>query len=255
MIDLHCHVLPGIDDGPETLEDSLALCHAAYAAGTRTIVATPHVSWEYPDNDAARIADGCAEVNAALDREGLGLRVLAGAEVAVTRGIELDDDELRALRLGDSPWLLAEVPFTAPASGFEPLLHRLMARGLKLVLAHPERTVAILRDREPLERLVASGVLTAITGAAVDGGFGKEVQRLAESLLRDGLGHVVTSDAHRASGLRSPALADGLVARDQAHAVEHFCWAAPGALLAGDDLPPAPAWQARRGLLARLRPS
>ena len=80
MIDLHCHILPGIDDGPPTLAASIALGRAAVAAGTTTIVATPHVSWEYPGNTAGRIAEGVAEVNEALRQEEVALEVLTGAK-------------------------------------------------------------------------------------------------------------------------------------------------------------------------------
>lgn len=96
MIDLHCHILPGIDDGPQTMEGSLALAAAAAAGATRTIVATPHVSWEWPQNDAARTAPGGRAVNAALREAEIAVDVLAGAEAALSRAADLDRAELEA---------------------------------------------------------------------------------------------------------------------------------------------------------------
>ncbi len=95
MIDLHCHVLPGIDDGPETIEGSLALARAAAADGTRMIVATPHVSWHH-HNDATTIARLTADLNERLSAEGIELEIRTGAEVAMTRVEDLEPDELGA---------------------------------------------------------------------------------------------------------------------------------------------------------------
>lgn len=93
MIDLHCHVLPGIDDGPESIDGSVALARAAAAAGTRVLVATPHVSWHY-QNEAATIARLTDEVNERLSAEEIPLEVLTGAEIAMTRVGEIRPSEL-----------------------------------------------------------------------------------------------------------------------------------------------------------------
>ena len=104
LIDLHCHVLPGIDDGPGTLDESLSLCRVAVSAGIETIVATPHVSWRYR-NSAEAIARACGNLNTAVAAEGLPLTILPGAEIALSLAAELDDAELQALRLGSGELL------------------------------------------------------------------------------------------------------------------------------------------------------
>ena len=119
MIDLHYHVLPGIDDGPRTMADSVALAAAAAAGATRTIVATPHISSQWPDNRAATISAAVDELNAHPRRAGVPVEVVAGAEVALSRAAELDACELEALRLGGGPWLLVECPLKTPAPGTE----------------------------------------------------------------------------------------------------------------------------------------
>ncbi len=109
MIDLHSHVLPGIDDGPDSIEGSLALARAAAAAGTRTLLATPHVSWRYP-NDASTIARLVDELNERLRTERIELEVRPGAEIAMTRLADVEPEELSRLELGGSRWLLVEPP-------------------------------------------------------------------------------------------------------------------------------------------------
>ena len=133
MIDLHCHVLPGIDDGPETLEGSLALARAAAAAGTHTLVATPHVSGRYP-NDAATIARLVETVREQLSLQDVALELLPGAEIALTRLPDIDSEQLPRLGLGGGPWLLIECPFAPAIGGLEEILLRLLRAGRRVVL-------------------------------------------------------------------------------------------------------------------------
>ena len=171
VIDIHSHVLPGIDDGPATIEASIALARAVAQSGTRTLVATPHVSWRHP-NDSATIAPLVDELNAHLRTEEIELEIRAGAEIAMTRAAELDPAELARLTLGGGEWLLVECPFTPVATGMDALVFDLQRRGHRVVLAHPERCPAFHRDRRPLELLVHGGVLTSITAGSLVGRFG-----------------------------------------------------------------------------------
>jgi protein-tyrosine phosphatase len=195
MIDLHCHVLPGIDDGPASMEGSLALARAARGADVQTIVATPHVSWEHR-NDAATIAAALEKTRAALAVASIDVQLRAGAEVALTRAAEMEPVELSALGLGGSRWLLMECPFTSATTGFDSALFGLQNRGARIVLAHPERCPAFHHDREMLDTLVDAGMLTSLTAGSLVGRFGRTVQRFARQLVADGLVHNVTSDAH-----------------------------------------------------------
>jgi protein-tyrosine phosphatase len=258
VIDLHCHILPGIDDGPQTVEDTLELARAAAAAGTQTMVATPHVSWDWTNNTSASIAAHVEEVNATLTQAGIGITVVPGAEVALTRAIDLPDDELAALTLGGGPWLLLECPLSPIAAGLEMGIETLRRRGHDhIVLAHPERIPAFQRDPDLLERLVGDGFLTSVTAGAFAGRFGKDVERFARRLLAEGLVHDVASDAHsvqrRPPELGGPLTAAGL----DAGQVDYLARAVPEAILAGAPLPPPPAMPAatsgRGGFFGRLR--
>jgi protein-tyrosine phosphatase len=243
VIDLHCHVVPGIDDGPATLEASLDLAEAAETAGITTLVATPHVSWRYL-NDAATMHDGVRAVRAAIHDEGIDVDVRPGAEIAISRLGELSDDELRGLRLGDGPWLMIECPLAQAGGDPEPILDAVHRRGHWIVLAHPERSPLFRRDPSRLRALVANGMLCSITAASLVGGFGREARDFALALVREGLVHNVTSDAHDAVH-RPPILREDMVAAAP-HAPEllaRFEWLThgiPHAILAGEIPPPPP---------------
>ena len=189
VIDLHCHLLAGIDDGPGTLDGSMAIARAAVAAGTRTIVATPHVSWRY-ENTSQVIADHVEQVTERLAAEGLELEVLAGAEIALTRIEGLEAHEIERLALAGGSWLLVEPPFTPAATGVDSSLLALQSEGRRILLAHPERCPAFHRDPDMLARIVRGGVLTSITAGSLVGRFGEQARRFAVGLLREGLAHM-----------------------------------------------------------------
>jgi protein-tyrosine phosphatase len=232
-------VLPGIDDGPETIEDSLALARAAAAAGTRVLVATPHVSWNYP-NDAGTILTLVDELNVRLVAEGVPVRVLGGAEIAMTRVSELSPGELLQLRLGDSEWLLLEPPFAPTVAGLEAIVGMLQGEGHRVLLAHPERCPAFQRDPGLLKSLVERDVLTSITAGSLVGRFGGEVRDFALSLARGGLIHNVASDTHdlvrRPPGARAELREAGLEPL-----ADWLTEEIPEAILNGGDIPPRPA--------------
>ena len=241
MIDLHCHILPGIDDGPATQEESLALARAAAAAGTRAIVATPHVSWDYPANSAASIADGVARLQEALAREQMPLELYTGAEIAMTRAAELADEELVALRLGgpEGTHLLVECPLSLTAAGFDALLALLRSRGHEIVLAHPERCPAFQRDVGAYERLIAQGMLGQVTAGSLVGRFGRAVQELADHLVREGLAQDIASDGHSAEQ-RPPSIRPELIEAGYAEQADWLAREVPNAVLTGAPVPSAP---------------
>lgn len=238
MIDLHCHVLPGVDDGPSTIEDSLALARVAVSAGISTIVATPHVSREYP-NDSQTIANLVDDVSARFTAEGLPLKLHTGAEIAMTKIGEIAPDELSKLTLGGGPWLLIECPFTSLTTGFDILVAKLQSEGHRIVLAHPERSPVFHRDPEMLGSLVRTGTLTSITAGSLVGRFGSQVQRFARRLAEEELVHNVTSDAHNHAG-RPPGIRAELAHGGLSPLAGWLTEAVPAAILAGDQIPSRP---------------
>ena len=238
MIDLHCHVLPGIDDGPATLADSLALARAAVRGGTRTIVATPHVSARYP-NDAARIAEAMHQLSRHLRANAIPLELLPGAEIALSHVLDLDASELARLGLGGGDWLLVEPPFSEAVSGLDELVLELVHAGHPVVLAHPERCPSFQREPRMLDSLVDQGVLTSLTAGSLIGRFGSRVRRFSAQLVEAGVVHNVASDAHGADG-RGPSIARELEQAGLAHLREWLTVAVPGAILAGERSIPSP---------------
>jgi protein-tyrosine phosphatase len=211
LIDLHCHALPGIDDGPAQQAGALALLRVAAAEGTRTVVATPHVSPRYRTTPEA-IEEGAAAMRAALAAEGIEIELLAGAEVALELALELPDETLRRLTLGDSSCLLLESPLSPAVSPvFERCVEDLQGRGYRVLLAHPERAPAFLARPQRLQALVDGGALVSITASALEGRFGPAPRWYGLELLRDGLVTSVDSDAHDAVG-RPPGLNAGIAA-------------------------------------------
>lgn len=238
MIDLHCHVLPGIDDGPRTIEGSLELAHAAAAAGITTVVATPHVSMRYP-NRASAIAGRVEELIARLAQEGMALEVLAGAEIAMTQMVDIQADELNDLELGGGGWLLVEPPFATGPADLDSILQGLERRGHRILLAHPERCSAFHRDPAMLERIVQRGVLVSVTAGSLVGRFGDPVRRFALELAQAGLVHNVVSDAHDHLH-RPPGMTDALARAGLTPLAGWLTEEVPAAILAGTEIPPRP---------------
>ena len=255
MIDLHCHVLPGIDDGPETIAGSLALARAAVDAGVRTLVATPHVNWRYP-NDAATIAAAAGELSERLAAEGVALELRTGAEVAMTQLSTIARGELERLRLGGGAWLLLEPPFSPVAPALKAIVEDLLARGERVLLAHPERCPTFHRDPRLLASLVHGGALTSITAGSLVGRFGDTVRRFAIGLVQEELVHNVASDAHDVAD-RAPGIATELEQAGLTPLADWLTESVPAAILDGGPIPARPPFagppsrQARRPRLRR----
>jgi protein-tyrosine phosphatase len=246
VIDLHCHVLPGIDDGPETIDGSMALARVASTAGIRTLIATPHVSWRYP-NDAATIAGLVEQVNAGLAAESIDVHVRPGAEIAATHVSELEPAQLERLGLAGGSWLLLEPPFAAVLTGLDAIVAELQRSGHRVLLAHPERCEAFHRDPRALNSLIDAGVSTSITASSLVGRFGTKARRFALGMLKDGLAHNVTSDAHDDTR-RPPGMAAELEQAGFGALSEWLTEEVPAAILAGEALPPRPPRLATRGM-------
>lgn len=254
MIDLHCHILHGLDDGASDLDESLALATAAANAGTSIMVATPHIRDDYPF-DHALIAERTGLLNRELAKAGIALEVLAGGEVSLTKSAEMTDAELNQVALAGGPYLLVEGPYTDVGHILEAQLNELHARGFELVLAHPERSPSLCGDLDRVSSLVARGILCSITAGSMAGQFGRTVQRYTIEMLAAGLVHNVASDAHDARH-RGPDLMHGFHALERSlpgitERARWFTGVIPSVVVAGAKRPPeAPSWNVskrRRG--------
>jgi len=245
VIDLHSHILFGLDDGAATLEQSLEIARAAVEDGIEVIAATPHVREDYPTT-AAEMEQRLAAVRQAVQAEGIPLDVRPGGEIALERLANLSPDELSRFGLGGNPrCLLIEFPYYGWPLDLGDRLFQLRTQGMTPVLAHPERNGDVQADPERLRALVLSGAVVQVTAASVDGRLGRRARDAAVQLLELELVHLIASDAHapslRAIGMRAAAEAvdDEALARWLTEAV-------PAALLAGEVLPERPEVDAPR---------
>ncbi|MBX3434795.1 MAG: hypothetical protein KF847_15870 [Pirellulales bacterium] len=253
--DIHCHLLPGVDDGAADLAASLAMAGLAVADGTRTIVVTPHQLGNFAHNHGDDIRRWTCELQTALDDAGLALEILPGADVRIDDGMVHKLLSGEVLTLGDhGRHVLLELPHETylPLEG---LLAELKRHGITGILSHPERNRGLLNEPELLPDLVEAGCLMQVTAGSLVGTFGADSQRLSEWMLRQGLIHVLASDGHSPRS-RRPLLrrsfdrAAEIVGRDVA---ETICSINPALVAAGRDVPAGRLQPARRTTSAAPR--
>jgi len=217
MIDLHNHLLPGLDDGARNMDEALAMARQAVDDGITHMVCTPHIRPGRYDNHPVGIHAGLADFRAALDDAGIPLQVAAAAEMHF--GLEI----MTQAQSGELPWLgwwqgkpvlLLEFPHSYLPVGAERLTEWLVDRGYLPMIAHPERNRDFVNDLNRLEPFLDQGCLTQVTASALTGQFGERVQACAESLVDAGDVSCLASDAHNPAN-RPPGLsrAAAVVAR------------------------------------------
>lgn len=206
VIDLHAHILPGLDDGVRTLDEAGALARAAAAAGVTAIAATPHVRDDYPTS-ASEMEAGVDSVRRRLAETGVRVEVLTGGEVSLDRLERLAPEQLARFSLaGSGRYLLVEFPYYGWPLALEAQIRRLRSAGLIPLLAHPERNQDVQRAPERLERALRTGALVQVTIDSLAGTFGRRARKAAERLLDLGFVHVLASDAHSPRAyMRGPA--------------------------------------------------
>ena len=196
MIDIHCHLLPGLDDGPGTMNESLAMARMAVADGIRGAICTPHwhpMIWPNEQND---IAEAVHALRSRLHAEAIPFEIWAGSELSLDADLEDGLAGGRLATLNGGSWVLLELPGTFLPPGIEDYLLRFRQSGHELVLAHPERYSYILRDPARLHAWVEMGVAVQITAASLLGRLGPEIASLCRVLLEHRLVHFLASDSH-----------------------------------------------------------
>lgn len=196
MIDLHCHILPGIDDGAPDLETALAMARVAVSDGIEITACTPHIHRGVYDNDGCGIKAAIRTLQDELDKAGIALQLVGGADA------HIDSEMIDGLRTGrvatlnDTKYFLFEPPHHVAPPRMENLVFDIMAAGFWPVLTHPERLSWIEDHYEAIVRLAGRGVLMQITGGSVEGRFGKRPKYWAERMLDERLVHILATDAH-----------------------------------------------------------
>jgi len=231
MIDIHAHILYGLDDGPQSLEESVALCRMAWEDGVEAIVATPHTHNGLYRNDRSRVLKSVEELNQALVAGGIpkgrpsktmslpsqgalapqnGFKVFPGGDVAFSPDLVRLVESGEALTLNNGGrFILVEFPSPGIPYQAEEVLFQLMARGVTPIISHPERNREIARNPKRYFEMVRRGCLGQVTAMSLTGGFGAAIQRVAQEMLAKRLVHIIASDAHSISE-RPPGLSSAL---------------------------------------------
>ena len=196
MIDLHCHILAGIDDGAQSVEDSLEMARAAVREGIDTIIATPHHKNGRYENSKQLITEKTVEFNEVLKAENIPLTILPGQEPAIhgelLKGITLGE----VSTLNSTQYIFIELPAGHVPRYTDRLLYDLQMEGKIPVIVHPERNQEIIERPEILYQLIKNGALSQVTASSVCGIFGKKIKSFSEQLIEANLTHFIASDAH-----------------------------------------------------------
>lgn len=199
MIDLHCHLLPGVDDGPATIGESLQLCQIAVADGITHAIVTPHMHPGRWENTKESIERDCKALQAALDDAGIALKLGYAAEVRLSEHImqQIENDEIPFYGEVDGyQIMLLEFPHGHIVPGSEKLVAWLLERKIRPLIAHPERNKAVMRDVELIRPFVEMGCWLQVTAGSLLGKFGERAESVARELLDRGWVDVVASDGH-----------------------------------------------------------
>ncbi|MEQ1694728.1 MAG: CpsB/CapC family capsule biosynthesis tyrosine phosphatase [Hyphomicrobiaceae bacterium] len=208
MIDLHSHILPGIDDGAADVSVSLAMARMFVADGVTHLACTPHILPGLYLNTGPQIRAAVHNLQAELDQAGIPLRLITGADVHMVPDLVAGLRSGRLLSLGDTRYVLVEPPHHVPPQKFEEFFFNILVSGYVPILTHPERLTWVGSHYAAIERMARSGVWMQITAGSLTGSFGRNAQKLAERMLKDGCVHIIATDAHD-TVRRPPALSLG----------------------------------------------
>jgi len=193
--DMHSHLIPGIDDGAKTLDDSLVLIFELYKLGFRKIITTPHIMSDYYKNTPENILGGLEEVKAAVANEGLDVQLEAAAEYYFDEGLIRKLDEGKMLTFGDNH-LLFEISYINCPENINEVVFKMLVLGYKPVLAHPERYPFWHNDFDKYREFRDLGVLLQINMNSLSGYYGPEAKRTAERMIDEGLVDLLGTDCH-----------------------------------------------------------
>jgi protein-tyrosine phosphatase len=197
MIDLHCHILPGIDDGPGHLDESVEMCRIAASDGIRTVVATPHFNPGVYESDEANVSERLSALREKVREEGLPIEILRAADNALTPELLGHLGTRKHLTINQNGrYVLIEFPHLAVVHNYERVFLTMMERGIIPIITHPERNPYFRKNPSELYSIVSMGAVIQITAMSITGGFGSEVQEFSLFLLRKNIAHIIATDAH-----------------------------------------------------------
>ena len=210
MYDLHAHILPGVDDGAVTPQDTLAMSRVAAETGTKVVLATPHRKDVTENWSVAHLHTLISDMDSQNRDHGIELSLVLGMENHLDTDLPEEIEAGRALSMNGTRYILIEMPFFGRPDFIEETLTEVQSMGLVPVLAHPERIEAFQDDPDILRRFIDKGMMSQITSNSLIGFWGEEVRDFTRYLLKNGMAHVMASDSHHPVGGRSPRMDVGL---------------------------------------------
>lgn len=197
LIDLHCHILPSIDDGAQTMTGSLEMARQAVAEGIHTIVATPHHKNGKYDNERVNIIQQVKQLNDELQQYKMPLQILPGQEVRLYGDLLEDYEAGKIVTLNENnKYILIEFPSNHVPRYAEQLLYEICVKGITPIIVHPERNAELIERSDMLYNFVSKGALTQVTAGSLLGNFGKKIKNFSLQLVEHNLTHMIASDAH-----------------------------------------------------------
>jgi protein-tyrosine phosphatase len=210
MIDLHCHILPGVDDGPELLDESIEMCRIAANDGISKLVCTPHHVVGKYTNTREKILGCVEELQTSINSEHIPLILYPGCEIRLDPNLVEDIKAGKLLTMNDSGrYIILELPNEALPKNIEEIISSLIFASIIPIISHPERNHAIQNDPEILYQLVQLGALAQLTASSLTGRVGSRIEKFSALLLEHNLAHMLVTDAH-SSKQRRPILSKGL---------------------------------------------
>lgn len=196
MLDIHSHILPGLDDGARTIVSTLEMISIAIKDGTKKIVATPHYCSGYFETPYDKVKQYVKELNLILIRKGLDIEVITGQEVYLDK-FTIENLENNVIgTIGDTNYMLVEFPMNVLTEDDLALIYELKLKGIKPIVAHPERYTYVIEKPAIINKFIDEKCLFQINSGSLTGVYGKKVQKTAEFLIRNGICNFVGSDAH-----------------------------------------------------------
>lgn len=196
MIDIHCHILPGVDDGAKNLADSIEMAKKAVEQGIKTIVATPHHLNNQYENPKQLILPKVEQLNQALQEEKIDLKILPGQEVRIHGDLLEGFTRGEIQQVNGTKYILVEFSSSQVPHYTERLFYDLQMNGLIPIIVHPERNQQIIEQPDILYELVKKGALSQVTATSVAGDLGKKLKQFSLQLIEANLTHFIASDAH-----------------------------------------------------------
>jgi len=208
VIDIHCHILPGIDDGPSDIQESIKMAEIAARDGITKIVATPHIKNTL--HSVSSIKNSIARLNKRLGELAISVEILQGADVHAMLDISL----LKGYTINNTQYILVEFPHSHLPNSMKEVLFKMMVQGYRPIITHPERNMSVLKDPRAIFELINGGVLAQITADSIIGTFGVDIQECSRYLLKKNMVRFIATDAH-SSHHRKPVLSQGLKAAEK----------------------------------------